>query len=117
MASPIDPKLAKSLIQEFRDQNASASGPGLTTPDGSFINGYFIDRKSLESILSDPKIEGISVKYAKHPDFVGQSGNVFTIIIVGAITNTDRAITTQYVSSGECFDSIPICPPFCTSLL
>lgn len=117
MASPIDPTLAKSLIKEFQAQNASASGPALTTPDGSFINGYFIDRKSLESILSDPKIEGISVKYAKHPDFAGQPGNVFTIIIVGAITNTDPAATTQYVSSGEYFDNMPNCPPYCTSLL
>ena len=68
MASPIDPTLAKSLIQEFRDQNASASGPGLTTPDGSFINGYFIDRQSLESILTDPNVDGVSIEYAKHPD-------------------------------------------------
>ena len=117
MASPIDPTLAKSLIGEFRDQNASASGPGLTTPDGSFINGYFIDRQSLESILNDPKIEGISVEYAKHPDFTGQPGNVFTIIIVGAVTNTDPAASTQYISSGEYFDQMPICPPYCTSLL
>jgi len=116
MASPIDPTLAKSLIKEFQTQNSSESGPGLTTPDGSFIHGYFIDRKSLETILSDPKIEGISVEYAKHPDFAGQPGNVFTIIIVGAITNTDPAAATQYKSSGEYFDQMPPCPPYCSSL-
>lgn len=116
MASPIDPALAKSLIKEFQAQNASASGPGLTTPDGSFINGFFIDRQSLETILSDPKVEGVSVKYAKHPDFSGQPGNVFTIIIVGAVTNTNPAAATQYISSGEYFDQMPPCPPICTSL-
>lgn len=116
MASPIDPTLAKSLIKEFQSQNASASGPGLTTPDGSFINGYFIDRQSLETILSDPKIEGICVEYAKHPDFAGQPGNVFTMIIVGAFTNTAPGATTQYISSGEYFDKLPPCPPNCTSL-
>jgi hypothetical protein len=115
MASPIDPTLAKSLIKEFQAQNSSASGPGLTTPDGSFINGYFIDRQSLESILSDPAIEGISVQYAKHPDFAGQPGNVFTIVFVGAVTNTDPGATMQYKSSGEYFDKTPPCPPVCCS--
>lgn len=116
MASPIDPTLAKSLIKEFQSQNSSASGPRLTTPDGSFINGFFVDRQSLEAILSDPKIEGISVEYAKHPDFAGHPANVFTIILVGAVTNTDPAGTTQYISSGTYFDKMPPCPPICTSL-
>lgn len=117
MASPIDPTLAKSLIKEFQAQNASASGPGLTTPDGSLINGFFIDRKSLETILSNPQIEGVSVEYAKHPDFAGQQGNIFTLIIVGAVANTTPGATTPYMSSGDYFDNMPICPPFCTSLL
>jgi len=113
---PIDSTLAKSLIQEFRKQNSSEAGPGLTTPDGSFINGYFIDRQTLETILSDSKIEGISIEYAKHPDFTGQPGNVFTIIIVGAVTNTDLGATTQYKSSGQYFDKTPPCPPVCCGL-
>ena len=116
MASPIDPTLAKSLIEEFQSQNASASGPGLITPDGSFINGYFIDRKCLETILSDPKIEGICVDYAKHPDFAGQPENVFTIVVVGAMTNAAPNAATEYISSGDYYDQIPICPPICTSL-
>ena len=117
MASTIDPTLAKSLIKEFQSQNASASGPGLTTPDGAFINGFFIDRKSLETILSDSKIEGVSIEYAKHPDFVGQNTNVFTLIIVGALTNTTPGATTQYISSGDYFDQMPPCPPICTTLV
>jgi hypothetical protein len=116
MASPIDPTLAKSLIKEFQAQNSSASGPGLTTPDGSFIQGFFIDRQTLETILGDPKIEGISVKHAKHPDFTGQESNVFTLIVVGAITNTTPGATTQYISSGNYFDQMPPCPPNCTTL-
>ena len=114
---PIDPTLAKSLIQESRIQNSSDAGPGLTTPDGSFISGYFIDRATLETILSDPTIEGVSVEYAKHPDFTGQPGNVFTIIVVGAVTNTDPGATTPYKSSGEYFDKTPICPPNCCNLI
>ncbi|MBV8389747.1 MAG: hypothetical protein JO080_08110 [Mucilaginibacter sp.] len=117
MASPIDPTLAKSLIQEFQTQNSSASGPGLTTPDGSFINGYFIDRQSLETMLSDPNVAGVHVEYAKHPDFIGQPVNVFTIILVGAVPNTDIDATTVYKSSGDYFDQLPPCPPICCNLL
>ena len=117
MASTIDPTLAKSLIKEFQQQNASAKGPGLTTPDGSFINGFFVDRASLESILSDPKIVGISLEYAKHPDFTGKDGNVFTIIFVGVIPNTDPGASSPFISSGSYFDQMPPCPPSCPVLL
>lgn len=117
MASKIDPTLAKSLIKEFQQQNASATGPGLTTPDGSFINGFFVDRASLESVLSDPKIAGISLLFGKHPDFTGKDGNVFTIIFVGAIPNTDPGATSPFKSSGSYFDMLPPCPPVCSILL
>jgi len=116
MALPIDPTLAKSLIKEFRDQNVLASGPGLTTPDGSPINGYFVDRKSLEGILADPDVVGVSVEYAKHPDFVGQQVNIFTLIMVGAVPNTDPNATTEYKSNGMFVDQMPPCPPYCCDL-
>ncbi len=115
MASIIDPDLAKSLIDEFQQRNSSSTGPHLTTPDGSFINGYFVDRESLESILSDPKVVGVSLQYAKHPDFTGKDDNIFTIILVGAVPNTDPGATSPYKSSGKQFDKLPPCPPNCTT--
>ena len=116
MASIIDPTLAKSLIKEFQQQNAAAGGPALLTPDGQFLNGFFIDRQSLEAILSNPNVVGVSVNLAKHPDFAGKPDHVFTIAIVGAEPNTAPNATTPYVRSGDLYDLMPPCPPFCTSL-
>ena len=63
MASKIDPGQAKSLIQEFRTQNKASTDP-LKTPDGQNLNGFFLDRESLDSILKDPKVAGIHVNFA-----------------------------------------------------
>jgi hypothetical protein len=117
MSSLIDPTLAKSLIKEFQQQNSSADGPGLKTPDGPFLNGFFIDRKSLESILnSNPDIVGISVHLAKHPDFSGKPDNVFTILLNGAEPNPKPDSKTPYVRSGGIHKPPPPCPPWCCEL-
>jgi hypothetical protein len=117
MSSPIDPQLAKSLINEFQLQNASASGPGLITQDGSFLNGFFLDRKSLESLLHDPNVAGISLQFAKHPDFAGKEENVFTIVFVGAVPNNDPHAKAPYKSHGYYMDKTPPCPPTCCELV
>jgi hypothetical protein len=117
MASPIDPTLAKSLIKEFQHQNASASGPRLITQDGSFLNGFFLDRKSLESLLHDSNVAGISLQFAKHPDFAGKEGNVFTIVFVGAVPNKDPHATAPYKSHDYYMDKTPTCPPICCDLI
>jgi hypothetical protein len=116
MASIIDPTLAKSLIKEFHQHNSSETGPALKTPDGQFLKGFFIDRKSLESILSNPKVAGVSVHLAKHPDFAGKPDHVFTMAIAGAEPNSAPNAATPYVSSGDVYDFMPPCPPYCTSL-
>jgi hypothetical protein len=116
MASKIDGELAKTLIREFQQQNSSKTGPGLLTPDNSFINGFFVDRGSLEAVLSDPNVVGISLLHAKDPDFKGQDKNVFTIVFVGAVPNTDPGSTTPYVASGDYYDKLPPCPPNCIDL-
>ncbi len=116
MASKIDLALAKSLIKEFQLQNASANGPALKTPDGPFLNGFFIDRESLDAILSNPKVVGLSVNFAKHPDFVGAKDNVFTLILAGAEPNTAPDSATPYVNNGDIYSDTPWCPPFCINL-
>ena len=116
MASKIDLALAKSLIKEFQQKNSADGGPALKTPDGSLIDGFFIDRQSLDSILSDPKIVGISLHYAKHPDFAGKPGNIFTLVFAGAVPNTEPGATTPFVSSGDIFDQMQPCPPNCNNL-
>ena len=117
MASKIDPTLAKSLIMEFRNQNEAAAEHALKTPEGQHLHGFFINRESLESILSDPKVVGISLHHAKHPDFAGKNENVYTTVMVGAVPNPEPGAASPYVSSGDYYDKLPNCPPTCTSLL
>jgi hypothetical protein len=114
MASPIDPKLAKQLIKEYQHENAAPHGPGLKTPDGSFINGFFIDRKNLEAIFAtNPEAVGISINFAKHPEFSGKPDKVYTIAFSGAKKNTDHGAKAPYIRCGEFYSIPPPCPPWC----
>lgn len=107
MAYSTDPT---SLIQEYQAQNSAAGGPALKTPDGSFLNGFYIDRKSIEDILeSDPKISGISIQLAKEPSAAGKPENIFTIFYVGAV-----GTTPPFTASGGPGGPPPPCPPWCT---
>ena len=116
MASKIDPALAKSLIKEFRQQNASVNGPALKTHEGHDLHGYFIDRESLENILKDPKVTGISLNHAKHPDAAGKPTNNFTLVYSGAIPNPEPTAKTPFVSSEDVYGPTPTCPPICNNL-
>ena len=114
MASKIDPAKAKSLMQEFRTHNNASPDP-LKTPDGEHLNGFFLDRESLDSILKDPKVAGIHVYFAKHPDFVGKPDNVHTVLVSGSEPNTQPGAATPFVSTGATFTDNPPCPPVCTA--
>jgi hypothetical protein len=116
MASTIDPESAKSLIKEYQQQNGSAGGPGLLTPDKQLLNGFFIERESLEKLLSNSKVAGISLHFAKHPDFAGAPGHHFTMFYAGAEHNTESNPKTPYVNTGEIYKDPPPCPTFCTKL-
>ena len=113
MASIIDPESAKSLIQEYQQQNAAPGGPAIKTHEGHLLNGYFLDRESLEAILKDPKVAGVSLKLAKHPDFKGKPGNHFTVLYSGATPNTAPDAETPYVNTGAVYGDSPPCPPWC----
>lgn len=114
MASQIDRGQAESLIREFRNQNKASGDNGLKTADGQHLNGFFLDRASLENILNDPKVAGIHVHLAKHPDFVGKPDNVNTLVYSGSAPNTTTGAAAPYTSVGAMYDSDP-CPPWCTS--
>jgi hypothetical protein len=116
MASIIDPTVAKSLIKEFQQQNASSNGPAIKTSDGQYLNGFFIDRESLDAILSNKNFVGLSVYLAKHPDFLGNPENIFTLIFAGAEPNNEPGAKTAYVNNGDVYDQLPPCPPYCGSL-
>jgi hypothetical protein len=115
MATIIDLAQAKSLIQEYQTQNSSAGGPALITPAKQFHNGFFIDRQSIEDILSNPDFEGITLKFAKHPDFTGSEENIFTLVYAGAAPAAPGA-PTPYVHTGKIYCDSPPCPPYCTDL-
>ncbi|HTI60335.1 hypothetical protein [Mucilaginibacter sp.] len=113
MASTIDPALASRLKKEFRDRNKAAGEHALKTPDGSNLNGFFISRETLESILKNEKVAGIHVHLAKHPDYSGKDDHVNTLLVSGSEPNTQEGAAKPYVSTGETHsDSLP-CPPWC----
>ena len=101
MAKIIDPGQAQSLIQEFRTKNQSSGEHAWKTPDGQHLNGFHIDRASLESILSDKENKGINIHFAKNPDFAGKPDNVNTLIYSGTKPETPM------------FASAMPCPPWC----
>ena len=113
MASIIDPEKAKSLISEYRQQNASEGGPGLKTTEGHFLNGFFLNRESLEKILSNPKAIGVSVHLAKHPQSAGSNENHVTLMYAAAEPNTAPDAKTQLVNTGEMYGDPPPCPTLC----
>jgi hypothetical protein len=115
MASQIDPGQAQSLIQEFRDQNKSSGDSALKTPDGKHLNGFFLDRTSLENILKDPNVAGIHVHLAKHPDFAGKPDNVPTLVYSGSVPNTQPDAAAPYQSTGDTYGDVQPCPPWCNS--
>jgi hypothetical protein len=111
MASPIDPTTARSLISEYQTQNSASGGPALKTPDGSFLKGFFIDRSSLDTILSNPDVTGVSVHLAKEPASQGSSDNIFTILFAGA-TGTEP----PFDRDGDIYGAPPPCPPWCMDI-
>jgi len=115
MATIIDLEKAKSLIKEYRTQNSAAGGPALLTPDKKFHHGFFIDRQSLEDILSNPKVAGIHANFAKHPDFAGAKDNVFTMVYSGS-EPAPAGAPTAYVSTGNIYAGPPPCPPVCSDM-
>lgn len=114
MASTIDLALAQTLIKKYRQRNTSVSGPGLKTPDDQFLNGYFIDRESLEAILSNPNVVGVSLNLAQLPDF--PDSNKFTILYAGAEANAAADAKTPYCHTGDIYSGPPPCPPWCSDL-
>jgi hypothetical protein len=115
MASTIDPESAKSLIQEYQQQNSAPGGPAIKTHEGHLLSGFFLDRQSLESILSNPNAVGVSLHFAKHPDFKGSSDNHFTMLYSAAEPNVESNATTPYVNTGIIYSGPP-CPPLCCTI-
>jgi len=116
MATIFDSATANSLIGEYQLQNASDDGPALLTPTDQPLNGFFIDRESLEGLLSNPNVVGVSINFAKHPDFVGEPGNYFTILYSGAELNTELNPPTPYINTGDICGGPPPYPPYCTNI-
>jgi len=120
MASVIDKTTAQSLISGYQAQNSGTNGPALLTPDDQFLNGFFISRRCLDAILSDRNNVGVSVHFAKHPDFPSSTDNKFTLILTGAEINPDYPDVpgaAPYVGRYENWDQLSPCPPFCTELI
>ena len=117
MATIIDPESAKSLIKEYQQQNSATGGPAIKTPEGHFLHGYFLDRQSLEAILKDPEVAGVSLHLAKHPAFKGADTHHFTVLYAGAQPNNDPKPLTPYVNKGVIYGEPPPCPPMCSNLV
>ena len=113
MASIIDSVSAKSLIQEYQQQNAAPGGPAIKTAEGHDLHGFFIDRESVEAILSNPQAVGISLHLAKHPDFKGAASHNFTVLYVAAEAFAGTGATSPYVNTGNIYCDPPPCPRNC----
>jgi len=116
----IDPASAKKLITEYQKNNANAGEKAIVTPESELLNGFFLDRKSLESLLSDPLVAGVSVHLAKHPDFAGSEKHHFTMFYTGSEPNKaeNAAVppSPPFVSRGLIFHTVPPCPKVCTQI-
>src|ERR1700712_3757504 len=120
MSSVIDKTLAKNLISTYQAQNSATGGPALVTPDGQFLNGFFISRRCLDAILSDRNNVGVSVHFAKHPDLPNSPDNIFTLVLTGVEPNPDYPEVNgaaPYIGRYENWDLLLPCPPMCTELL
>ncbi len=113
MSEIIDPSLAKNLITEYRNQNAQAGDNAWKTPNGQNLNGFYVERSCLESILSDQANTGMHIYFAKHPDFAGSADNVYTVTLTGAKPNPDPNASSPYINDGDVFDNMRPCPPAC----
>jgi len=112
MATPIiDPATAKSLIQEYQNQNSIPGGSAILAPNGQYLNGYFIDRASIEDLLSNPNVVGISLQLAKDPAFTGTSTRQFTVLVTGS-----TGAVAPYTAPGNIYGPVPPCPPDCTTI-
>jgi hypothetical protein len=116
MATIISLAKAKSLTQEYQQQNAAEGGPGLLTPDTQFLNGFFIDRATLEDMLSDTAAVGVCIDIAKDAAFVGQPVNIFNLVMVGAKPNLTGVSGYTYAATGNIYSDVPPCPTLCTYL-
>ncbi|GAC1306134.1 MAG: hypothetical protein NVSMB24_16090 [Mucilaginibacter sp.] len=115
MASKIDPTLAKTMIQDYRNRNTAAGGPGLKTHEGEHLHGFFIDRACLEAIFkSNDKCVGISVNFGKHPKSPVGEQNAITLVFAGVVPATSS--TTPYQTTGDIYSDVPPCPTFCSNL-
>ncbi|MCR8561523.1 hypothetical protein KXD93_27965 [Mucilaginibacter sp. BJC16-A38] len=120
MSAVIDKTLAKNLISSYQTQNSATGGPALVTPDGHFLNGFFISRRCLDAILSDTNNIGVSVHFAKHPDHQTATENIFTLVLTGASPNPDyneENGAAPYLGKYEAWDQLTPCPPYCTDLI
>jgi len=120
MASIIDKTLAKMLIASYREQNSEVDGTRLLTPDGKFLNGFFIDRHSLDSILSNADVVGISLNFARHPEFAEDTERVFTLVFSGAEHNPDYKKGSgipPYIIKDHVWDQVEPCPPVCANII
>jgi hypothetical protein len=115
MASKIDRALARELTQEDKKQNSAAGGSGLKTPGGQYLNGFFIDRQCLESILQNTNVAGVSINFANHPKFTGSADNIVTLIIAGAEPSTTGP-AGSYQSTGDLYSDPPPCPTMCNNI-
>ena len=76
---------AKEIVRRFRLDD-SLSGCPLISPSGQNMQGFFIRRAVLDSILMNDNCTGITLYYAKLPDAHGRE---YTQVIMGTSGDND----------------------------
>lgn len=109
---------AKKLIESFRKENAGNSIP-MQTVGGENLNGFYIERKHIDTILSDKSNSGISFYFAKHPHAQNNRKSTYTLIYIAAKKISSKAADKQtdtIINNGPAYDYIDPCPKACGSL-
>jgi hypothetical protein len=118
----ISRSLAKKMISAFQKEN-NAPGPhqmrGVNprnTNEHYPLKGYFIDKKSIDSIFREMNdAVGLSLYLAKPENYSGP-GKAYTVVFSGARRATKAGPNGEPYENGDAFDFVDPCPTKCGTL-
>ncbi|MFT4094377.1 MAG: hypothetical protein QM640_12125 [Niabella sp.] len=119
-AKPIHADTAKKYIENYlTDQSRLAPEYRLTTKNGEILRGFWLSKKTLNSIDSaicskdkSASVAGYSIYFGKDVD--GNKAQVLSLIVRGALPGVkDAGGNSSIVDTGDNYDTIDPCPTQC----
>jgi hypothetical protein len=103
-------------ITDFQTLNQAAGTSGIQGTSGAF-NGFYIDAPSLNAILADKSLTGISFYLGKHPDHPGTTDKILSVYFTGAKTNPNAPPQFDNPTTSDVYEYVLPCPPACGNLV